>query len=385
MGNERELFGLVGQLYEAATDADCAANLCALMAPHFGTESSIIHTCTESSLEMRSILSATQNMDSWAWSAYDAHYHDRNIWFQRGIRKGPSVVVICEELVPEPELLRSEWYDYCYKLDWFHCLGIGVSIDKDLVGGIGFHRPRFGKPYDEADRRKARFILPHIERALQVQHRIGALANEREVALDVIAGLGVGVIIVATSGRLLFANCVAERALQDGRVLSIRKGQLRSRDPRQQQTLERMIGEAAQTSAGQGLGTGGVLRLSINGRALNLLVSPLRSATMGYGTGVPAAVLVFSDPDQPSDVSEETLGAAFQLTKAQARLLAAILRGQNLREYAASAGISINTAKTLMQQIFEKTGCGRQTDLIRMIAADPMFRLAGSRGARQSD
>jgi DNA-binding CsgD family transcriptional regulator len=381
VGNERELVGLIGQLYEAATDPDCVRNLCAVMAPHFKTESSIIHTCTESSLEMRSILSATQNLDSWAWSAYDAHYHDRNVWFQRGIRKGPSVVVICQELVSDSELLRSEWYDYCQKLDWFHCLGVGVSIGKDLVGGIGFHRPRFGKPYDEADRRKAQFILPHLERALQIQHRIAALTQERDVAFDVMDGLAIGILFVTSDARLLFANRVAERALQSAHGLSVSRGRLRVQDSRQRDHFERLVGEAAQTSAGNGTKAGGVVSVATaSGRRLFLLVSPFRSMSIGYGPALPAAVVLFSDPQAEIATPESALQTLFGLTPAQSRLVIALLEGQSLSQYAQGAGISINTAKTQMRQVFAKTGYDRQVDLVRALTANPIVKLAQPRG-----
>jgi DNA-binding CsgD family transcriptional regulator len=350
------------------------------MAPHFATESSIIHTCAKSSLEMSSVISATQNLDSWAWSAYNAHYHDRNIWFQRGIRKGPSVVVICEELVSHSELLRSEWYDYCEKLDWFHCLGIGVSIGKDLVGGIGFHRPQFDKPYDETDRRKAQFLLPHIERALQIQHRIAALTQEREIALDVLDGLAVGILFVTSDARVLFANRVAERTLQGADGLSASRGRLRIQDPKHRQHFERLVGEAAQTSAGKGTKAGGVISVATaSGRQLSLLVSPFRSMSMGYGPAVPAAVVIFSDPHAETATPDKTLQTLFDLTPAQTRLVMALLAGQSLAEYARSAGISINTAKTQMRRVFAKTGYDRQVDLVRAVSANPIVKLAQSR------
>jgi DNA-binding CsgD family transcriptional regulator len=47
-----------------------------------------------------------------------------------------------------------------------------------------------------------------------------------------------------------------------------------------------------------------------------------------------------------------------------------------LSEYAQAAGISINTAKTQMRQVFQRTGHDRQVDLIRAIAANPVLKLA---------
>jgi DNA-binding CsgD family transcriptional regulator len=385
LGTERELVGLIGQIYEAAASPDGLARLCSVMAPYFGTASSIIHTCTESSLEMRSILSATENFERWAWSAYAEHYHDRNVWFQRGIRKGPSVVVICEELVSNRELLRSEWYDYCQKVDWFHCLGIGASIAKDLVGGIGFHRPRSAKPFDEADRRKAQFVLPHLERALQINHRIARLTHERNIAFEVMDGLAVGILFLEFDTRILFANRVAERILKKAYGLSVLHGRLRVEDRNTSDHLERLVGEAAQTSAGNGISAGGVLSIATpNDRQLFLLVSPFRSMSTGYGPALPAAIVIFSDPESQAAVSQQTLQKLFDLTPAQARLLVAVLDGQGLSAYAETTGISINTAKTLMQQVFLKTGHHRQIDLVRAIAADPVIKLV-RRGDRRKD
>jgi DNA-binding CsgD family transcriptional regulator len=374
LSSERDLVGLIARLYEAATSPDGLANLANVMAPHFGSGSSLVHTCTKSSLEMRDVLSSTSNFDSWAWSAYAEYYHDRNVWFQRGTKKGP--VVICEEVVPHPELLRSEWYDYCQKLSAFHCLGVRVSIDKDLMGGVGFQRPRFADPFDETDRRKALFILPHVERALQINHRIARLTQERNIAFEVMDGLAVGILFLAPDTRVLFANRVAEQMFGKGYGLSVSQGRLRLQDRNTSHQLERLVGEAAQTSAGQGTRAGGVLAVATpKDRQLFLLVSPFRSVSTGYGPALPAAVVLFSDPESKIAVPWQTLQAMFGLTPAQSRLLVAVLGGQSLSDYSEAAGISINTAKTMMQQIFQKTGHRRQIDLVRAIAADPIMKM----------
>jgi DNA-binding CsgD family transcriptional regulator len=277
-------------------------------------------------------------------------------------------------------LLRSEWYDYCQKVDWFHCLGIGVSIGKDLVGGIGFHRPRFERPYDEADRRKAQFILPHLERALQIQHRIAMVTQERDIALDVLDNLSIGILFVTSDARVLFANRFAERALQSADALSASRGCLRIQDSKLRHHFERLVGEAVQTSGGRGTKAGGVIAVATaSGRKLSLLISPFRSISIGYGLPLPAAVIIFADPQVETVLPDKVLEALFGFTPAQTRLVLALLAGQGLAEYARSAGISINTAKTQMRQVFAKTGYDRQVDLVRAISANPIVKLAQPR------
>ena len=52
-----------------------------------------------------------------------------------------------------------------------------------------------------------------------------------------------------------------------------------------------------------------------------------------------------------------------------------------MADYADTAGISMNTAKTQMRQIFLKTGVNRQADLIRAVAANPLIKLGRDRVA----
>jgi len=65
----------------------------------------------------------------------------------------------------------------------------------------------------------------------------------------------------------------------------------------------------------------------------------------------------------------------YGLTPAEARLMAALVDGERLEDYADRQGISVNTARTQSKQIFAKTGHGRQADLIREVLANPALRV----------
>jgi hypothetical protein len=52
------------------------------------------------------------------------------------------------------------------------------------------------------------------------------------------------------------------------------------------------------------------------------------------------------------------------------------LHGLRLKEYAAHTGLSVDTIKTHLQHVFEKTGYRRQADLVRALASDPIVRMA---------
>jgi DNA-binding CsgD family transcriptional regulator len=90
---------------------------------------------------------------------------------------------------------------------------------------------------------------------------------------------------------------------------------------------------------------------------------------------------VFSDPDARADVPERAIAKMFGLAPAQARLVAALVAGETMADYGDAVGISINTAKTQMRQIFLKTSVNRQADPIRAVAANPLVKLERDRVA----
>lgn len=146
--------------------------------------------------------------------------------------------------------------------------------------------------------------------------------------------------------------------------------------------IERLIAEAARTSSGRGTAAGGLL--AVKGpldRLLCIMVSPFRVPDGGFGPALPAAVLIFSDPaslraehEQPEKILKKIYG----LTPAEARLACALGAGEKLADYAGRTGVSLNTAKTQLRQVYAKTGCSRQALLIRLLSLDAAIRLAAA-------
>jgi DNA-binding CsgD family transcriptional regulator len=85
---------------------------------------------------------------------------------------------------------------------------------------------------------------------------------------------------------------------------------------------------------------------------------------------------MFSDPDARGEAPELAIAQMFGLSPSQSRLVAALVAGESMADYAESAGVSINTAKTQMRRIFLKMGVKRQSELVRAIASNPLPRLS---------
>lgn len=383
MEGEQQLLGVIEDIYAAATDADRMSTLGAQIAPLFGTDSSLVFSIRKGSIDLRPVptlaglLSFTSDMQSWGGEAYRDYYHDRNEWFSRGIKKPLPAIVLGHELISDRTLEMTEFYaDWCRRIDIFHIIGSSFELGGDLVGAIGFHRGRRFGAYSESDRGRMAVLLPHLQRSLQIYSRLQVAEHAHAVTRGVLDSLALGIIVAAPDGCVLRANNVAERVLQKADGLTVNKGRLRSKHARSSAALAKAIGEAADTSAGQGTSAGGVVSLPCtSGGSIVALVSPLRLEKFGYGPAQPAALVVFSDPDAVTEIPAETLARVFGLTPAESRLVVSLLAGETLSSYAELNSLSLNTAKTQLQQIFQKTGCSRQIDLIRAILSDPVLKL----------
>lgn len=382
--NQANITRAIGWIYEAATDPKRMNNLGDLLATVFDTVSStlfLVENRQSAGLfpvpTLTGVFYTTQDMDDWAAAAYREYYHERNEWFARGIKKPVPAIVVGRELIDDATFTRTEFCtDWCSRIDVFHVLGASFPISSEAVGAIGFHRSRRAGAFGRDDKRRLGVLLPHLQRACQIHRRL-SIAEGREAAFaQIVESLRVGVLIVDADCQVLFANRLADRTLELGCAIGLSKGRLHTPDRRCAPALEKAVREAAWTSAGQGTGAGAIVRVCRGGEvALVLLVAPLRHAEIGYGLAQPAALILFGGPDREREMPELVLSRLYGLTVAESQLVSALMSGHSLVSYAAAAGISVNTANTHLDHVFQKTGHHRQVDLIRMIAEDPLVKL----------
>jgi DNA-binding CsgD family transcriptional regulator len=109
-----------------------------------------------------------------------------------------------------------------------------------------------------------------------------------------------------------------------------------------------------------------------------VLVAPYRPPHGVDGHFHGAALVMFSDPRSQIVAPDKVITEMFGISPAEGRLASALIGGESLVDYAARIGISTNTAKTQMRQIFYKTGYSRQSDLIRAALDNPIVRLSAS-------
>jgi DNA-binding CsgD family transcriptional regulator len=236
---------------------------------------------------------------------------------------------------------------------------------------IGLHRA--GPPLTPEQKRWMEILVVHLQRALKIQSKLSLAKPAAQVELDILHAIRAPVLLVDEQARIVFSNEMAEKLLAKADGIRNVAGTLQAVERGAAARLLALVGSA--TSGGMSETRNCVLAVPRQaGRPLSLIVAPLpRAASAGAEPAF--ALIMIGDPDRRARPALAALADLYGLTRAEAKLLDSLLAGERLQEYAEHAGLSINTAKTQLAQLFQKTGHSRQSDLLREIGADPIWTL----------
>lgn len=296
-------------------------------------------------------------------------YNARHYSIDPFVNLPPGQVVTLTEYVSEARLLASEFYKVCLQpADTFHILGVDLPVISGLRTGLRLCRPRTGQDYTPAERAAVARLVPHLQQAIELYHRVNHMDLELSLYAGALTQLSVATLLLDSELHIFGANPVAERLLgeQDGlRRVDDVLHLVRRRD---QQQLRDLIAQSVEARRNQAPTLAGAMPVERpSGRApLALVVRPLPETSTESHDGPTVSVFI-SDPEHPPEVSADVLCQLFSLTRAEARLALLLANGLNLDQATTELGITRNTGRAHLRSIFTKTGVSQQTQLVSLI------------------
>jgi DNA-binding NarL/FixJ family response regulator len=202
--------------------------------------------------------------------------------------------------------------------------------------------------------------------ALERRRRALALrSNPRLWLAGLVEHLPLAVVLVDSDRKLLAANRLGQEMLTLGQTL--------------------LLGDGNTVAC---VDTAATSRLACLVRAAHASGSHLEALDLGACTG---AVLGLGDdgPDRvaaialPAGLSaskrlERLLEELYGLTHAEARVAALLVEGASIEQASARLGVSVNTTKTHLSRVFDKTGTSRQAELVATLLLGPGLLAVGA-------
>jgi DNA-binding CsgD family transcriptional regulator/PAS domain-containing protein len=291
-----------------------------------------------------------------------------NVWFQRGAAQLLSEGTSDDSQLTTPgELHRTRFHaDFLRVADLEHGMAmfLGTDTDESLVV-LSVNRSARHGCYDDAERRLARALLPHVRNAYALHSRMRGLQGLEHAYRSTLDRLEQPLLLVSATGRIMFANESARRLEASGCCLHIRQGAPVATQPADDARLHSAV---ARVVSGATCGGSVALPLHDHTGAISamLTICPTPPPVFADLCSRSVAAAIFVRPLQPRTLPDD-VRAAFGLTVAEFRLARLLVAGTSLDDASRSLGISKNTARTQLRGLFDKTGTHRQSELVALL------------------
>jgi DNA-binding CsgD family transcriptional regulator len=301
---------------------------------------------------------------------FEAVYKEQYFASDPFVQLAEGVVTTLEDVMPRDRLAKTDFFRRMLEpAGVLHVLGVDLRVDRDLEMRLRVTRGPEAAGFSERDRGALQALTSHLRRALRIHGQLGRARAERDVFAGAVDHLAVGTILLDERGRIIRCNAAATRIAERGLGLVMQGERLAAAASSGTQRLDETIARALEARQRDGPGLVEALRLADPDGfdSLGVLVRALPRDERSEGGAQPAVVVFVGDPDAAEAIPSEVVRGLFGLTPAEAELATRLAAGLSLDEAAADLEIARNTARAHLRSVFEKSGVGRQADLVRLV------------------
>jgi len=351
----------IGDLYEAILDDEIYANLPAMAAELVGGRSGIIHHFDGNGGLVASHFSY---YSADAMNAFAARFPDgRDIWTASGLASGiVNRPVPLDDLVPEIEFRASTlWNDVLrpHGDDTGHSIGLIHKLDGAVLG-TSIHRPFVSGRFGQVETARFNALATDLHRIyrarLLLRRRDQKIANLEEM----LEAEDVKTVLVGIDLRLIEFSPGAGMILTQADGMSIQNGRLYFPDA----GLAKALRQAANAT---------IHRRNVTQVTFTCLrasgVPPWRLLVLpSLNARISGCIVVIRDGATKPNRIRLWLRQYYGATQTEVVVAESLIAGQSPEEISAQRKVSINTIRTQVRRLLEKTGTHGITSLLLLLA-----------------
>jgi DNA-binding CsgD family transcriptional regulator/PAS domain-containing protein len=276
--------------------------------------------------------------------------------------------IIRSHAVPEEIILGNRYHrEWTMPRGLLDAVGVALVRDKTMIGNVAFGQHQSDGAIEDAQVSGLRVLAPHMRRAVTISNLFDMKTVEAATFSATVETLTAGVVLVDEDSKIVHSNAAATAMLAAGDPILTRHGRIAVQSAATTTSLQSAIAQAAKDEAALGQKGIGIPILREGGDPLVIHVLPLRRGHMRAGLVQRAAAALFvASASGPPQLPHDALVQLYDLTPAEIRIFELICDGQTRDAISSQLGVSVSTVKTHLFHVFEKTGCRRQVDLVRL-------------------
>lgn len=374
--SNEELLDLVGSIYESALDpADMTQTLRAVNATVQGAFAQMMTVHRKSGHVLNSWISDGPPALEKAhreylrqWTAFDP----RAPWLAS---LAPGAVARCHEHFDDAFVGANDFYQdhlipHGFRWALAGVLESGPENSTAIVGVRALDAP----PFEDWAAAALRQVLPHVRKACRIRAGLDHHGASGASAVEMLRALPSPCLFTDRAGRCIERNRAFEQAL-DTLSMRIAVGRVRFADTDLQSTWEAALSDTHATALEH------TFTASLpGGKQWQVHLIPLHRRLLGRDALASKMILaVFEAKATPVQPDVGALTAAARLTQAELEVANGLLHGLSAKVIAKERGASVNTVRSQIVAILDKTGFRSQRELIAAVGASTLG--AGAFGA----
>ncbi|QIC78391.1 helix-turn-helix transcriptional regulator [Acinetobacter indicus] len=235
---------------------------------------------------------------------------------------------------------------------------------------LGIHRVPDAQPYSPEEHEFLKRIGKHLRRALQIHRQINLIQQDNLSLYTVLDSLKTGIVLLDQNLCLSYSNPVAQKMLDQSSCLDLDIHNRLKTNYAQQVRFDQLLESALLEDTTIQTEVGGVLALSDGaGSQFMLTVVPFKKLrNMQHLQSAQHQIALFmTDKNQHYSLSRAYLQQCYQLSKREFDLCELLINGYKIEDIAEQCGITLSSVRTYFKNIYEKTQCCSQIELMHLL------------------
>jgi len=261
--------------------------------------------------------------------------------------------------------LRPEIVAHLRRCDIGRTICAFVAIMDQAEYTLHCSRGSSAKPFSERDKTLLGMVAGHFRRAIALRGELAEIRMQKDLHVDALDQLGIGVVLVRHDQPPVMLNSVARRLEEAGDFFKARGDQIHATNDMDRSELLSSIREALSV---HGSAFSHAMNLRSANGSMNIIIRSREIKLNSTGCVDRLAIIFLKLSEALDDCDVAFLQKKFSFTRTEANIAFRLANSMRMESIENELKIAHNTARTHLRSMFSKTNSRNRSELVNRVA-----------------